>query len=230
LSVHQPTPVANIAPRDRLSLAQRFQPTAIDQDQVIKLPVVTGAEVGPVPSPPAPSQRSGTISSQALGKAELKDPNLAKDCVYEIPIGAVGTNITIASSGDVPKDTSEVCHPAELREIYPMTPHIWMPVCYRWEAPSLCYGPLYFEENNLERYGYSQTYVRSLQPLASSARFFATVPMLPYLVYAEPAHECNYILGEYRPGSCVPYQWNYPYFSRQWPWRTCDECQAQSDR
>jgi hypothetical protein len=103
-----------------------------------------------------------------------------------------------------------------------LAPRIWTPLCYCWEAPALCYGPLYFEENNLERYGYSQTYLRSLQPLASSAQFFTTSFMLPYLLFAEPPCECVYTLGEYRPGSCVPFQWNYPYFDPTLPWQKCD--------
>ena len=94
-----------------------------------------------------------------------------------------------------------------------MTARAWSPLCYFWEAPVLSYGPLYFEETNLSAYGYSQTYLRGVQPLVSRHHFFGTVAVTPYLLLAEPPHECVYTLGEYRPGSCVPFQWNYPYFS-----------------
>ncbi len=114
---------------------------------------------------------------------------------------------------DVDKDIHPVCDPSQTFAHYAMTPRVWTPLCYCWEAPSLCYGPLYFEESNLERYGYSQTYLRRVQPLVSSAHFFGTIPTLPYLMVAEPSRECVYTLGQYRPGSCVPFQWNYPYFS-----------------
>jgi hypothetical protein len=78
----------------------------------------------------------------------------------------------------------------------------WPLYCYWWEAPAMCHRPLYFEQVNLERYGYSWG---PAQPLLSAAHFFGTVPVLPYLMGAEPCHECIYTLGHYRPGSYVPY-------------------------
>ena len=44
-----------------------------------------------------------------------------------------------------------------------------------------------------------------LQPFASGAHFFLTIPMLPYKMGLEPPNECIYALGYYRPGSCAPY-------------------------
>jgi len=40
----------------------------------------------------------------------------------------------------------------------------------------------------------------------SGAHFFATVPLLPYKMAVDPACECIYTLGHYRPGSPVPHQ------------------------
>jgi hypothetical protein len=48
------------------------------------------------------------------------------------------------------------------------------------------YQPLYFEEVNLERYGRTCGH---LQPVASSLRFFATIPMLPYAMTV--SHPCT---------------------------------------
>jgi hypothetical protein len=73
---------------------------------------------------------------------------------------------------------------------------------FSWEAPGLCHRPLYFEDVNLERYGYSRGVK---QPLFSAAHFFGRVPMLPYLMTARPPSECIYPLGHYRPGSYAPY-------------------------
>jgi hypothetical protein len=87
-------------------------------------------------------------------------------------------------------------------------------LCYAWDAPLTNNNPLYFEETNLERHGYSPRYLRAFQPIVSGAEFFATIPTLPYQLTALPPSECIYTLGEYRPGSCVPYQINYP------PWST----------
>jgi hypothetical protein len=82
----------------------------------------------------------------------------------------------------------------------------WPTVCYQWEAPALAYRPLYFEEVNLERYGYGLKYARIAQPAISAGQFFLTVPILPYKMFAEPAREPVYTLGHYRPGSDVPYR------------------------
>jgi hypothetical protein len=82
----------------------------------------------------------------------------------------------------------------------------WPMVCCQWDAPALAYRPLYFEEVNLERYGYSPRYLGVVQPAISAGQFFTTVPLLPYKMFAEPAREPVYTLGQYRPGSDVPYQ------------------------
>ena len=148
------------------------------------------------------------------GEARLDAMGPTEACAEMRPITAVNTNIGVKAGGsERPEDVGAVCHPAEREPTYGLTARAWSPLCYFWEAPVLSYGPLYFEETNLERHGYSQTYLRGVQPLVSSAHFFGTVIATPYLLVAEPPHECVYTLGEYRPGSCVPFQWNYPYFS-----------------
>jgi len=66
--------------------------------------------------------------------------------------------------------------------------------------------PLYFEEINAERYGY--TVCQALQPVISAARFFGTIPALPYKMVVDCPRDCIYTLGYYRPGSCAPRRWN----------------------
>ncbi len=80
----------------------------------------------------------------------------------------------------------------------------WPITTRTWTAPKTRHRPLYFEEVNAERYGY--TCSRFLQPVLSSVHFFGTVPYLPYLMTADPPCQCNYTLGHYRPGSCPPYR------------------------
>jgi hypothetical protein len=84
----------------------------------------------------------------------------------------------------------------------------WPASTYQWDATCLCYKPLYFEEINLERYGYGCC--ACLQPAASAAHFFGTVPALPYLIAADSPCECKYTLGHYRPGSCPPLRYHWP--------------------
>jgi hypothetical protein len=86
----------------------------------------------------------------------------------------------------------------------------WMGLRYCWDAPVLAYHPLYFEEVNLERYGYGPRYLRVIQPVLSGAHFFACVPALPYKLAADPPYRDVYALGHYRPGSPAPYRVQYP--------------------
>jgi hypothetical protein len=96
----------------------------------------------------------------------------------------------------------------------------WPCDCYHWDPTCLCYQPLYFEEPNLERYGYGcGCYTCScstcIQSACSAAHFFGTVPALPYMMAANCPCECNYALGDYRPGSCTP-----------WRYQCCAPCSA----
>ena len=56
------------------------------------------------------------------------------------------------------------------------------------------YQPLYFEQVNLERYGRNHG---CLQPALSGARFFATIPLLPYAMTVHPPRQA--------------YDWHWPY-------------------
>jgi hypothetical protein len=94
----------------------------------------------------------------------------------------------------------------------------WQLFVYQWNATCLCYQPLYFEEANLERYGYQcgdrccYPCECCIQPFASLAHFFGTVPLLPYCMMADCPGNCNYTLGNYRPGNCNPLRWQWPPF------------------
>ena len=118
-------------------------------------------------------------------------------------IGLVTTDITLPKEEKRPPDESRAVF-AERDEARDETfaTREWPHYLYQWEPSSLYHRPLYFEEVNLERYGYSCCPLG--QPLISGARFFTTVPILPYKMAVEPICECTYSLGHYRPGSCAP--------------------------
>ncbi len=82
----------------------------------------------------------------------------------------------------------------------------WEQTTYLWKASALCHKPLYFEDEQLERYGHS--WPPCCQPLVSGAHFFTRLPVLPYCMGVSPPLECEYTLGHYRPGSCAPYMIN----------------------
>jgi hypothetical protein len=82
-------------------------------------------------------------------------------------------------------------------------PRCWGPKTFTWTASALCHRPLYFEDEQLERYGHSRRPL--VQYVLSPAKFFLTLPVLPYEMGLYPPRECIYTLGTYRPGDCSPY-------------------------
>ncbi len=82
-----------------------------------------------------------------------------------------------------------------------------------WAAPNTYSHPRYFEDRMLERHGHER--FPCLQPLASGARFFATIPMLPYLAAVQSPCDCEYTLGYYRTGSCAPALKQRPPYERK---------------
>jgi hypothetical protein len=83
----------------------------------------------------------------------------------------------------------------------------WAETDFQWSSTALCHRPLYFEQVNVERYGYTVSPL--LQPAISGAHFFLTIPALPYKLVAQPPRECVYTLGYYRAGSPAPRRWHH---------------------
>lgn len=123
------------------------------------------------------------------------------------PIGDIAIDIR-PPDGETPPDPA-IARFAEAGEEFHASGfnRPWQTYLFAWEAPSVCHRPLYFEEVNLERYGYNHGL---LQPAYSAAHFFGRVTILPYLIGAEPPCECVYTLGHDRPGDYVPYRVHYP--------------------
>ncbi len=111
-----------------------------------------------------------------------------------LPAGSLPENVAVRRVA-----TSPARGDSRLAGRWAMTEHHWSATCLR-------HRPLYFEEVNLERYGYTPSY--TFQPLISAARFFATIPALPYKMVLERPRQCIYTLGHYRPGSCAPRHWH----------------------
>lgn len=75
-----------------------------------------------------------------------------------------------------------------------------------WRASNIQHFPLYFEDAMLERHGHTRCCAgyECTQSLVSGAKFFGTIPLLPYLCTLRPKHDCVYALGHTRPGSAAP--------------------------
>ncbi len=121
-----------------------------------------------------PPLRAETIATNQIGNGKTPDSFRQNQEINEMPL---------------PESGSERGQP-------------WNWSVVQWEAPNAFSYPLYFEDRMLERHG--QVRFGHLQPVASGARFFATIPMLPYLITLKSPCDCEYKLGEYRSGSCAP--------------------------
>lgn len=117
------------------------------------------------------------------------------------PMQALGVNIALPA-GRLPDDVARSVY--DHAPLAGNLPRPWPSQVYHWEAPATRHQPLYFEEINAERYGYSRNWVA--QPFVSTAHFFGTIPALPYLMAADCPWECQYTLGHYRAGSCPPWR------------------------
>jgi hypothetical protein len=76
--------------------------------------------------------------------------------------------------------------------------------CFMWKASAVSTKAAYFEDTQLERYGHTKV-CPAFQPVLSGAKFFATIPILPYKMGVIPPKECVYTLGHHRAGNCAPY-------------------------
>ena len=143
------------------------------------------------------------IRGQTLATGRLVDLAYEKVVIMtgygreELPIGNVSEAdlAYISENWGLPKQC--------LLEQVAYVPRAWTPLTMTWKASNLCHKPLYFEEVNLERYGHTAGPV--LQPVVSSAHFFANIAVLPYKMGVHAPGECQYALGYYRPGNCAPW-------------------------
>jgi hypothetical protein len=78
------------------------------------------------------------------------------------------------------------------------------------EPSYVCYGRLYFEDKNTERYGWDLGFI---QPFVSAAAFYWDVVTLPYHIGTEPCRKFECSAGYGLPGDPVPLLWYPPEFS-----------------
>jgi hypothetical protein len=78
------------------------------------------------------------------------------------------------------------------------------------EPNYVCYGRLYFEQPNAERYGWDLGFIH---PLVSAAEFYFDVITLPYHMGTEPCRKFECSAGYCLPGDPVPLLLYPPEFS-----------------
>jgi hypothetical protein len=184
------------------SVPLRFPAAAPAEEPTI--PIDTASYFPPQPTPDAP-----VLNAFGPSVEPTRDP-AADPCgaPQERPLGQLTIGIQLPS-GELPIDRAAACW-EQLQSAGGLTAaqRMWPLQTYSWNATCLAHRPLYFEEINLERYGYGCC--ECLQPFASAAHFFGTVPALPYCLAADCPGECQYTLGHYRPGSCPPRRCHWP--------------------
>jgi len=179
-----------------------------------KITKVTGHRITPVSAGPQATEQETEPDDGPIEppKSAPGDPDMGVGSseLVRKPIVALTTDIS-PSQGDFPPDKAAavLSGKGEL-PAGPVRSRSWRDYLYQWEAPALCHRPLYFEQINLERHGYSISRFRVGQSALAGAHFFGTAPALPYKMVVEPPGHCIFTLGHYRPGSCVPYQIHWP--------------------
>jgi hypothetical protein len=154
---------------------------------------------GPDQSPPAPLDAEPSIKEEGVKAKESCDKSLKNLRAYTVDKVKLNIAITGTEGEDYPFECS-------IDDGQMFQGRCWEQTTYMWKASAMCHKPLYFEEEQVERYGHS--FSPCFQPFVSGAHFFCTLPVLPYCMGVEPPCECIYALGHYRPGDCAPYMIN----------------------
>jgi hypothetical protein len=194
----------------RAPLATLYEPRKRDAE-ILQAKLQTLATGAPEPngSPSRAAPENASEPMKQLSKSNQPDAS-SKACAAaaERPLAELGIGIE-PPTGQLPTNRAAACWQSINSNAGPLTgARSWACFNYQWDATSVCHRPLYFEEINLERYGYGCGWC--LQPGASAAHFFGTVPALPYLMTADCPHGRIYTLGHYRPGSCPPWRHHWP--------------------
>lgn len=145
-----------------------------------------------------------SVDGRKLGRGRMRDLAYEK-VVIETEFGTLEElPVNRLSEADLAYVSSQWGLPQEcLIEQPQYQPRTWTASQITWKASNLMHKPLYFEEVNLERYGHTAGPI--LQPVVSSAHFFANIAVLPYKMGVHSPNECQYALGYYRPGNCAPW-------------------------
>jgi hypothetical protein len=113
---------------------------------------------------------------------------------------ASASNAAVPASGTLAMPAKSI-PPGSSGDSVPIPNVLWPPMrpgyvtCFQ-------HRPLYFEEPNLERYGYS---CGILQPAASTAKFYCNVVALPYKMAVDPPCSCvSTCRYPCPPGTCAP--------------------------
>lgn len=142
-------------------------------------------------------------ADQQVGSANQSDvpsiPSLRKPIGFDAMSRAVNNDQDVSSERAMFNYVSNSSFAPNLRNMGDCTTQV-----KTWKSPNMYTRPLYFEDENLERYG---NHREKWQPLVSGAKFVKDTVTLPYQIGRQHPNCCSYTLGYYRPGNCNP-AWN----------------------
>jgi hypothetical protein len=171
------------------------------------------------------TSRIDSPTGAAAAEATESEDNLLPTQILDRPISELTIDIEPPASLQAARDTAPLENRAEAyfqttsaSQLLKRTVPSSYVRAFGWAAPGFFHRPLYFEQVNVERYGHHVCCgpcSDCAQSAVSAAHFFATVPLLPYRIGAEPCCERQYTLGHYRPGSCNPHQLHWPRLSER---------------
>ncbi len=199
----QPGPQTNTLPTDQqrqpVQVPSTEQPAVPPRSSQFQPVLPSGPTTEGVPQLPAPAAPTATVDAERATAKQSCEKSLENLRAYTVDKVNLNISVTGTEGQDYPIECS----------IDDGTQHkgrCWEQTTYMWKASAMCHKPLYFEDEQLERYGHSWS--PAFQPFISGAHFFCALPVLPYCMGVEPPCECIYALGYYRPGSCAPYMCN----------------------
>jgi hypothetical protein len=178
------------------------------------LTAITLAVLAAGPSPAAHGEREGKlrialrqVPARSSDAAADDAADVARDFQYDFchterelsrPLDQISAAIPLRDDERLPPD----CANDLFRAAAGTGPRFGSMTNFHWQATNFFHRPVYFEDVPLERYG--QTCHAHLQPAISGAKFFLTLPVLPYKVGVNCPWECVTSMGHVPPGTCAP--------------------------
>jgi hypothetical protein len=192
-------------------------PASISFEPIPPLPPLPSA--GPTEhnhlSLPAPPDVQPVFLQQPVGLGDMNPPG-EDNLGYQIQLEPPGTQRLFRLESEAGwqervRQEARGRKPMEHRVVFPDEPILsrdtyagrqW-PLQDRFAEPNyVCYGRLYFEQINLERYGWDLGFV---SPFVSGTAFFWDVATMPYHAWTDPCrcYECS--AGYCLPGDPIPF-------------------------
>jgi hypothetical protein len=189
----------------------------MDRNWIIRCCLLLGASVSTAATAQELSSE-GMLEENLMRRRTIRE-ELVPEPVngrFRLPeLNAPTTTVEVVENRERPQDFRDEQQVPEMSLPESGTDRVvpWNWTLVNWEAANTFSNPRYFEDRMLERHGHVRW--GCFQPVASGARFFATIPMLPYLMTINEPCDCEYTLGYYRPGSCAPALVQRPPYDRR---------------